>query len=507
MTKTISAFDLATFSLSDDTATDSAPLHMRLYAQLRDAILDERLKPGVRLPSTRAFAASLHVSRNTVLSAFDQLLAEGYIESHVGDGSYISAYLPDDLQRKRNAVGAGRAAAAAPRLSVRIEQVLAGPDGGSGAVISARAFRTGMPAVDQFPAALWSRLYSRRLRQQPDGLLSYGSAIGYQPLRESIAAYLGSTRSIPCHADQIVITAASQEALMLISAVLLSPGDAAWMEDPGYQGARSALFGASAHVVPVPVDGDGLCVDDGKRLAPHARLAYVTPTVQYPLGSTMSLPRRLALLEWAARANAWIIEDDYASEYRFGGRPLATLYSLDKRQRVIYVGTFSKLLFGALRIGYIVLPEQLVDVFKRARARFHLYVSALDQAVLNDFIVEGHFARHVRRMRELYAGRRDLLTETLQQECRGVFTLPDVQAGLNIATFLTDNRSDLAITRAAAQLGVEAQALSSYAMLPQQRGGLVLGYGSVNERQIRDGVRKLAKAIATVAAARKTERA
>jgi GntR family transcriptional regulator/MocR family aminotransferase len=492
MAKTVSALDLSTLIL---TADDATPLHVQLYCQLRNAILERRLKPGVRLPSTRSLGGDLGVSRNTVLSAFDQLLAEGYIESRVGDGSYVTTHLPDDAQSARNRAQSRRVATGVPRISDRFDAVLRAPQGGSGSSITARAFRTGVSAIDEFPVDLWARLYARRFRQRPIDLLTYGASVGYQPLRESIAAYLGSTRSIPCHADQIVITAASQEALMLIAAVLLNQGDSAWIEDPGYQGVRSALLGAGARVIPVPVDADGIYVDAGTRTAPNARLAYVTPSVQYPTGATMSLVRRLALLDWAQRANAWIIEDDYTSEHRFSGRPLSALYSMDRHQRVIYVGTFSKLLFGALRIGYIVLPEALIDVFRAARDRFHLFVSAIEQAVLNDFIVEGHFARHVRRMRELYAHRRGYLLNALAQECPGMFTVNDTQTGLHMTAWLNDPLDDRVVSRAAAERDVEAQPLSHYAMLPQVHGGLVLGYGAVNERLTRDGVRKLRESV------------
>jgi GntR family transcriptional regulator / MocR family aminotransferase len=310
MPKTITSFDLAAFAPNAD---DAAPMHAQLYIQLRDAILDRRLKPGLRLPSTRSFADSLRVSRNTVLGAFDQLLAEGYIESRVGDGSYVSAQLPDDAQRMRNSAAVRRTIAAPPRVSARFEAVRTAPSGGSGPNIMARAFRTDVSAIDEFPVDLWARLYARRFRQHPIDLLTYGESAGYRPLRESIAAYLGGTRSIPCHADQVIITAASQEALMLICSTLLNTNDDAWIEDPGYQGARSALLSAGARVTPVPVDADGICVDIGLRQSPNARMAYVTPSVQYPTGATMSLTRRLALLQWAARADAWIIEASIAS--------------------------------------------------------------------------------------------------------------------------------------------------------------------------------------------------
>ncbi len=502
MSKRSATFDLNAIGLDGKS---SLSLHQQLYTAMRDAILAQRLKAGARLPSTRTFASDLGVSRNTVVSAFDQLLAEGYIESHVGDGTYVSAKLPDDhlnvssAQQRTTAAGAKRAPApAAPKLSRRFQAVLNAPMGGNSERITVRAFRTGLAALDHFPTDLWTRLVARHMRHAPAEILSYGSAVGYQPLRVAIAAYLGSTRGVNCEAGQVIITAASQEAINTAAQVLLDDGDEVWMEDPGYQGARSALIGAGARIVPVPIDADGMRVEVGMQRAPNARMAYVTPSYQYPRGVTMSLARRLALLDWAARANAWILEDDYNSEYRYTGRPLAALQGLDKSQRVIYVGTFSKVMFGALRVGYLVLPPQLVDIFGRARTAYHQYLSIIDQAVLTDFIVDGHFARHIRRMREVYKTRRSCLIRSLGQELGHTVEIDCAEAGLHLLAWLKPGVDDVAVSKAAAKLGVEAQALSMYAIEPQPRGGLVLGYGALDERKIRDGVRKLAEAFREV---------
>jgi GntR family transcriptional regulator / MocR family aminotransferase len=505
MSKQSTVFDLNLISVSERAG---APLHTQVYGALREAILSQRLKPGTRLPSTRAFAQSSGVSRNTVLNAFDQLLAEGYIESRVGDGSYVSTKLPDELlsvnarhdaapqARMRRSTAPPASPHPAPAVSQRQTAVMDGPDGGASTVVAARAFRTGVTAVDAFPTEIWARLYSRRIRKSAHDVLVYGNAAGYQPLRETIAAYLGATRGVLCTADQVVITTASQEALNAATQLLINDGDGVWMEDPGYQGARSALLAAGARLTPVPVDGDGLRVDIGQREAPNARLAYVTPSYQYPTGVTMTLARRLALLDWAARTGAWILEDDYNSEYRFRGRPIASLQGLDTHNRVIYIGTFSKVIFGSLRVGYLVLPPQLIDPVLRSRRANHLYTSTLDQAVLNDFISEGYFARHIRRMRELYASRREILLKQLEIEMPGLFDINCADAGLHVLARLPKGVNDRAIANAAGTLGVEAHALSSYSMLPVTRGGLTLGYGGVNERQIRDGVRKLRQATA-----------
>lgn len=492
MAKTTNTFMLNAITLN---ASAPDPMHQQLYDALRDAILACQLKPGSRLPSTRTLAADLNVSRNTVSAAFDQLLAEGYIESRVGAGSFVSEKLPDELLAVSRAPAAPRRATPPnARVSRRYLSVTGAPAGGCGDTITARAFRTGVSAVDVFPTELWARLLARRVRHAPPNMLAYGDAAGYRPLREAIAEYLGSTRGLNCSADQVVITAASQEALTSIAQVLLNDGDEVWMEDPGYQGARSAMLGAGARLVAVPVDTDGMRVDLGEAHAPRARLAYVTPSYQYPVGVTMSLARRLALLDWAHRADAWIVEDDYNSEYRYTGRPLAALQGLDKHHRVIYVGTFSKVMFGSLRIGYMVLPPQLADVFIRARAYNHQFLSVIDQAVLTDFISEGHFARHIRRMRALYAERREALVGAIAQHFGDTLEIDCAQAGLHVLAWLPQGVSDTAAAQAAAAHGIEAQPLSSYAIIPPKRGGLVLGYGALNERDIRAAVRKLREA-------------
>jgi GntR family transcriptional regulator / MocR family aminotransferase len=492
MAKTTSSFMLNAIALS---ASAPEPMHQQLYDALRDAILSCQLKPGSRLPSTRTLAADLGVSRNTVSSAFDQLLAEGYIDSRVGAGSYVNEKLPDELLTVSRAPTAPkRTTPAGARVSRRYLSVTGAPAGGCGETITARAFRTGVSAVDMFPTALWARLLARRVRHAPPNMLAYGDAAGYRPLREAIAEYLGNTRGLNCSADQVVITAASQEALTSIAQVLLNEGDEVWMEDPGYQGARSAMLGAGARLTPVPVDVDGMRIDLGESQAPRARLAYVTPSYQYPVGVTMSLARRLALLDWAQRADAWIIEDDYNSEYRYTGRPLAALQGLDTHHRVIYVGTFSKVMFGSLRIGYMVLPPQLAAVFVRARAYNHQFLSVIDQAVLTDFITEGHFARHIRNMRALYAGRREALVGAIAQHFGEALQINSAEAGLHVLAWLPPGVSDVALSQAAAARSIEAQPLSSYAMLPLIRGGLVLGYGALNERDIRSAVKKLREA-------------
>lgn len=486
-------------------ASSGVPLYRQLYDELRAAILSEQLRAGTRLPSTRDLADELGVSRNTVMNAFDQLLAEGYVEGHIGSGTYVSRALPEEMICARaNVRGASspqaRGASAQPRrggrsLSRRGAALAATPVSVSRRPEGVRPFRPGTPALDAFPFDVWSRLLARHWRQPSGDLLGYAGAAGYGPLREAVAGYLGAARAVRCEPEQVIIVAGMQQAFDMAARVLLDPGDAAWVEDPGYLGARAALAGAGARIVPVPVDGDGLDVEAGAARAAEARLVYVSPSHQYPLGVTMTLARRLALLEWASRAGAWVLEDDYDSEYRYAGRPLAALQGLDREGRVIYLGTFSKVLFPSLRMGYMVVPRDLVDAFVVARALASRFSPTIEQAVLADFVNEGHFARHIRRMRALYAERQALLVEAARGELEGLLEVRPGDAGIHLIGWLHEGADDAAASRAAAERGLDAQPLSAFRMKQRGRDGLILGYAAYNERQIREGVRQLAAAL------------
>ena len=501
LVKQATAFDVAILSIDP---TQAVSLYAQLYTTLRDAILAGQISSGARLPSTRDLARSLSVSRNTVTSAFDQLVAEGYLESRVGDGTYVSSALPDDLlhaRTPRTSIFTQRGPTAT-LVSKRHHSIAATPMGNVQAEgTPPRAFRTGVPALDAFPHDVWARLVARRWRNPPPELLTYGDAAGYGPLRQAVAQYLGTARGVHCTAEQVLITAGSQHALDLIAHVLLDPGDPVWIEDPGYRGARAALLGAGAKLVPVPVDAEGLSVVAGIRAQPHGRMAYITPSHQYPTGVTMSASRRLALLEWAHSASAWILEDDYDSEYRYHGRPLPALQGIDvqgSQNRVLYTGTFSKVLFPGLRLGYLVAPLSLTAVFAQALQRGHRYLSAMDQAVLADFINEGHFARHIRRMRTLYASRQAVLIDAIAQELASVLTVDPAPAGLHLVGWLKNGLDDEIIAAAAAQQGVEVMPISSYSLWPETRQGLVLGYAMLNEQEIVTGVQRLHRALASM---------
>ncbi|HEU5318751.1 MAG TPA: aminotransferase class I/II-fold pyridoxal phosphate-dependent enzyme [Chloroflexota bacterium] len=369
-----------------------------------------------------------------------------------------------------------------------------------------RAFRLGAPALDAFPSQTWGRLVARRWRRSSASLMSYQDTAGYLPLREAIAGYLSASRGVRCTAEQVIVVGGSQQALDMILRALLDPWDDAWIEDPGYLGARGAMLAAGIHPIAVPVDEQGMNVAAGIAASPQARLAYVSPSHQFPIGVTMSLPRRLALLEWAAKTGAWVLEDDYDSEFRYDGRPLAALQGLDREGRVIYVGTFSKVLFPGLRLGYLVLPPALIDLFHKARFFNGIHSQALEQAALADFIAEGHFARHVRRMRALYAERQQLLANAMHP-LRGLVELQTSPAGMHAVGWLGPQFAaqggpagqaamiDRAAARAAAAHGVTTQPLSVYCIEPLRRGALLLGYAACSELEIRDGVRRLVQAL------------
>jgi GntR family transcriptional regulator/MocR family aminotransferase len=472
----------------DPNAGDT--LQRQIYYGVRRAILTGLIKPGARLPSSRVLAADLGVCRTTSLLALEQLIAEGYIATRPGSGTYVAPDLPDDLPRIRQA--RPRLTTRHPPLSARASALadlkprawrLHGPP---------RPFRVGTPAVDLLPVALWSQLTSRRLRSAGPAQFDYGE---WPPLREAIAAHLQSARGTQCSADQIVIVAGAQSGLDLMARLLLDPGDTAWMEEPGYTGARAALVGAGARIVPVPVDVDGLDVEAGVRRARHARLAYVTPSHQFPLGVVMSLARRLALLKWANAAEAWVLEDDYDSEFRHGTRPLACLHGMDVDARVIYLGTFSKTLFPTLRLGFVVVPLDLRDRLVAARRALDFQPPVLNQAVLADFLAEGHYERHLRRMRAVYRERLEAMMAAAERFCGGVLRIRPVLTGLHAVADLdgvdAERVSQEAITR-----GTEAMPLSLYfGSGPTSANGLVLGFAPVRPEDSADGMRRLAASI------------
>lgn len=471
------------------------PLYRQLYFAIRDAILTGRLQPGARLPASRTLARDLGVSRNTVLAAFEQLAAEGYLGGRVGAGSYVSRSLPEEALTAR-AEAPPRPAGRAPGPSARGRRLV----GLARGTARARPFAPGLPELAAFPFEEFARLLQRHWRTPPASFLIGADPMGWRPLREALAAHLGAARAVRCTADQVLIVSGAQQALDLSARVLVDPGDRVWVEEPGYAGLEGALLAAGAELVPVPVDGEGLSVAAGRALASTARMACVSPSHHYPLGVTMSLARRLELLDWARTADAFVLEDDYDSEYRYAGRPLAALQGLDADGRVIYVGTMSKILFPSLRLGYMVVPAHLVDAFAAVRRISDTHPPMLAQPALAEFVADGRLAQHIRRMRALYAERQARFLELAAAIVGPDLELAPSEAGMHLVGWLPKGLDDRAVAAEAARLGVEAPPLSAHYRGRPPRPGLLLGYAGVGEAETRQGLALLARAIRTVAA-------
>jgi GntR family transcriptional regulator/MocR family aminotransferase len=469
-------------------------LHLWLCAALRAAILDGQLRAGARLPATRDLAGRYGLSRGTVVSAFEQLKAEGYVEGNVGSGTYVSRVLPDQL------LHVARRGAARPqgrghpprRLSGFARRVRPFPRSEPQPI---RAFRADQPALDLFPTALWAQLSARRIRRAPVNLLLRCDPMGYRPLQEAVADYLRTSRGVNCIAEQVAIVSGVQEALDLAARLFLDPGDHVGMEDPGYIGARLVFEAAGAAIRPVPVDQEGIDLERGQ--LDGVRLVYVTPAHQYPLGVTLSLSRRLALLEWARKSGALILEDDYDAEFRFSGRPVPALQGLDRHGVVLFAGSFGKVLFPSLRLGYLVVPLDLVDPFKATISVRSWHAPLLNQAVLCDFLTEGYFGRHIRNMREIYAERRGVLLEHARAKLRGLLEISGIEAGLQTAGQLGPGLDQESAARAAAERDIEVIPLSRYARGSIVHHGLLLGFAAVDTREIKRGVEQLARVLET----------
>jgi GntR family transcriptional regulator/MocR family aminotransferase len=484
----------STFELPLAPRDRRSPAYRWLYAALRDRILDGHLRPGTRLPSTRDLAAQYELSRGTVVQAFEELKSEGYLDGTIGSGTRVSRILPEQLlqagrERDRRSSpqpeGERRLAAYARRATA-----FANYDRRP-----SRTFRANLPALDLFPTDLWAKIAARRLRSSTVSDLLVCDPMGFKPLRRAVSDYLTASRGVNCDAEHIAIVSGVQEALDLTARILAGQGDRVCVEDPGYPGAASAFEAVGAHLVPVEVDSEGMRLD--WRKLQGARLVYVTPGHQFPLGVTMSLPRRLQLLEWARRTGATIFEDDYDSEYRYAGRPVPALQQLDSRGAVLFAGSFSKVLFPSLRMGYAVLPPDLVDRFAAAISISTRHAPMLEQMILCDFISGGHFARHLRRMRQIYSERRSALIESARTYWGGLLEIGGVEAGLQTAAWLCGDMNAESATVAAAKRKVEIVPVNRYSRNQSLPGGLQLGFAAFDPRQIRRGVRELASALET----------
>jgi len=484
-------------------------LSQQLYQALRARVLDGRLSSGTRLPASRDLAAILALSRNSVVRAYDQLYAEGYIESRVGDGTYViqleklstqlSTGLSLGLSTGLSTFSLENAEdlSSSERSSEALERLKSNhlPVPRSGAP---RAFRVGIPAFNLFPFDVWAKLQAAFWRNPDPAQLGYGDPAGELQLRELIAAYLRRSRGLSCTAEQIVITSGAQQAISLCAQLLLQPGEGVAVENPGYRAAGHTFAVAGGKVMGVPVDEEGMDCERLVQLA-DCRLAYVTPAHQYPTGVTMSLARRLALLAWAERNDGWIIEDDYDGEYRYSGAPLAPLAALDRQGRVLYVGTFGKIAFPALRLGYLVLPARLVQAFSQGRALAMRHSEVGSQCVMAEFMAQGHFQRHIRRMRRAALSRRNVLKAGWPLDVPGLGGMPEVAAGLHVKVDVDNFAREQELVATAEAVGVEVNPLSSYWLEDSQvavdnRAGLVLGFAAVPEADIANALMRLRRA-------------
>ncbi|MFO1084652.1 MAG: PLP-dependent aminotransferase family protein [Reyranellaceae bacterium] len=466
----------------------TTPLFRQVYAALSAAILDRRLPAGTKLPATRSLAAQLALSRTAIVAAYEQLLAEGYTTGRVGSGTYVV----DDLPGKPR----GRAAPAAktgrpiddsrPRLVGRVDVTL---------LNDARPFNLGRTLVDARTMDVWRRLSARSLRSLSRAHLGYGDPRGTPELRHALANYLASHRAVRCDPEQIIVTSGTQHAIDLVARVLLPAGSDAWVEDPGYPLTREALASAGVALHAIPVDGHGLDVATGTALAPQARAAFVTPSHQFPTGVVMSMARRLELIDWAHRAKAWIVEDDYASEFRYGGHPLAALQGLDDNDRTLYVGTLNKALFPSLRVGYLVVPDTLLPRFVTARYLADRQPPGLQQDVLASFIADGHLASHIRRMRALYREQRDRLVDALHRQAGDFLQVDSPDQGMHLVAYTRRDLSDTDAAAAARKHDVVVRALSRLSIRTRPRQGLLLGFSGYPTSAIAPAASRLAKAI------------
>jgi GntR family transcriptional regulator / MocR family aminotransferase len=483
VSKTVSSFELTL-----NPRQPQQTLTSWLYAELRAAILAGRLGPGARLPASRDFAGQYGLSRGTVVSVFERLQSEGYTSCRIGVGTWVNRVAPPLPWRqvKKNPAYISR---------VMSEYVRPKPVSGLPFTKGIRPFRIGNPDLSKFPAELWGRIAADRARKFRSWLHTEEDKRGYRPLREAIAEYLRTSRGVRCSSEQIIVVSGIQQALDQLARLLLKQRDPIWMEDPGYFGATLAFAGVGARIVPVPVDEEGLSLSAGKKICPHARGVYLTPAHQFPLGVTMSLERRIAVLRWASSTGAFIIEDDYDSEYRFAGLPAPSLQSLDTHSNVIFIGSFSKTMFPSLRMGYIVLPPTLVDSYLAFRYRTDFRNSSFDQAVLCDFITAGHFARHLRRMRNLYARRLEALINGGKEHLDGVLEISTVRAGLYTIGYLRNGMTSRQAEKLAAGEGIEVLAVDRYTFRRPDPKALLLGFAGYDEAEIRGGLIRLSRAL------------
>jgi GntR family transcriptional regulator / MocR family aminotransferase len=468
---------------------EAKPLHRQVYDGYRQAILRGDLVPGQKIPSSRELACEIQVSRFPVLHAYAQLLAEGYIESQIGSGTFVSSTLPEQMMSSEHHTAYPEQGPSGYR-PVAKRNLLYPKFPRDSHLRGWGAFGLHQPSFDQFPFQVWSGLVSRHSRNPSLNSLQRIDPMGSLRFRQEICHYLRTARSAKCDPDQIMVVSGSQQALDITARVLLNPGDSVLVEEPGYHLERALLEAAGCHLKLVPVDEQGMDIAKATRCA-GAKAAFVTPSHQFPLGATMSATRRLHLLNWAQSTGAWIIEDDYDSEFRFDSKPIASLQGLDVNSRVIYIGTFSKILLPSLRMGYLVIPRDLVKLFEAVRFATDIFPPYLLQEVLADFMELGHLGRYIRRMRQTYGERRKVLIESIQAEFGDFFTVHGSSAGMHVSVTLPDGFNDLDISIRAAKERLLLFPLTRYYAGKKPRHGFVLGFGSTSTEQIPSAVKRM----------------
>jgi GntR family transcriptional regulator/MocR family aminotransferase len=510
MSLTDAVIDLLSTTLAQADFFPRLSQQRRVYEAVRSGILLQQLNSGTKLPSSRALATGLGVARNTVIAAFEQLMAEGYVTTSIGSGTYVAPSLPHSIDLKqgkpvsseqRGSFSGNRISSLADEsdsastqinhLSQRGQQLT---QFAAGSRFEIQPFAPGDPDFSHFPFKLWQRLQNKVWREAHPDLLDYGSAGGFLPLRSAIVDYLRISRSVKVSIDQVVITSGTHQSLDLCAQLLADVGDLAWVEDPCYWAARRVFESCDLNLHPIAVDAEGIA-PTASDLLTQPKLIYVTPSHQYPTGVVMSLARRRMLLDLALQKNAWILEDDYDSEFRYSGRPLASLQGLDTHGRVVYMGTFSKTLFPGIKVGYLVVPPRLTDAFKTGLYDLQRPGQMTVQAALADFINLGHFATHIRKLRQAYGAKRELLVKTLSSHLGGKVTISGEESGLHLLVEFKNDVDDVSLARLAAESGLEVRALSDYYLSSPVRRGLLIGYAYVSPEKIAYYGRQLAQVI------------
>lgn len=486
------------FITLDESSTQ--PIYQQICEAIRQEILSGNFRPRTPLPASRALAEQLKIARMTVVNAYDQLVAEGYLETRIGAGTFVTSRLPEEYLQAKSARQSEKKIKSEPRkiwlsnFGKRVDEYkerILSDFGGSFPI----AFQHGTPDTENFPFKVWEKISAKWLRKTSENFFQYQEPFGYFPLRKAIAEHVVSSRGLRCEPEQVLIINGIQQGLDLISRIFLDGGAEFCVEDPGYAARREFFATDEAKLIPVPLDAEGFNLSAAKKLSRNPRLIYVTPSHQYPLGMTMTLARRMALLEWANETGAFIVEDDYDSEFRYASRPVAALQGLDRHNRVIYLGTFSKTIFPSLRLGCLIAPPDLVEIFAAAKALSDYHSPPLQQAVLAEFIAEKHYLRHLRKMRGIYEQRQQFIIEEAEKRLKGLLEIKPSDAGMHLIGWLPAGVSDREVVRQALSAGLRLKSLSSLCLNEKMRGGLILGYTGFNEEQIRQGIKKLRKVL------------